>query len=230
MKSLLLLLLALPFAGRAQDCKSFFYLTNNAQVQMTMYDKKGKETGVNTWQISDVKKIPGGFESTIKTSLKDEKGKELGSSTGNYKCENGVLKADARMSLPSQQQGTGGTTDAKVESAYIEYPSNMSEGQTLKDVDFKVDINPNGITTNVSFKETNRKVNAKESVTTPAGTWDAYVITYDAVFRSGIGPLAFPINMTGKEWFVPGYGVVKTETYNKGGKLMGSTQITSIKK
>ncbi len=44
---------------------------------------------------------------------------------------------------------------------------------------------------------------------------------------SGIG---IPVNMVVNEWFVPGFGVVKTESYNKKGKLMGSTLLTSIKK
>jgi hypothetical protein len=230
MKALLFLLVACPLASLAQDCKNFFYLTNNAQVQMTMYDKKGKENSTNTWQINNVKKIPGGYESTINTSLKDEKGKEIANGTGTYKCENGILKADARMSMP-QQQAAGNSTEAKVESGYIEYPGNMSVGQSLNDVNFTMDVtSKNGMSSTVTFKENNRKVGAKESVTTPAGTWDAYVIGYDAVFRTQIAGIGIPVSFSAKEWFVPGFGVVKSETYNKGGKLMGSSQITSIKK
>jgi len=229
MKRLIFLLLALPLAGFAQDCKNFFYLTNNAQVEMTMYDKKGKQSGLTTWKISNVKKTGTGYESTINTNMKDEKGRDLASGTGTYRCENGVLKADARMSLPQQNANTY-NTDAKLESAYIEYPAKMTEGQSLKDVDFKMDVQTNGMASNVSFKETNRKVTTKESITTPAGTWDAYVITYDGFFRTQVAGIGIPITISGKEWFVPGFGLVKTETYNKGGKLMGSTLITSIKK
>ena len=229
MKRLIFLLLALPLAGFAQDCKNFFYLTNNAQVEMTMYDKKGKTSGVTTWKISNVKKTGSGYESTINTNMKDEKGRDLASGTGSYRCENGVLKADARMALPQQNANTY-NTDAKLESAYIEYPSNMTTGQSLKDVDFKMDVQSNGMSSTVSFKETNRKVTVKESITTPAGTWDAYVITYDGFFRTQIAGIGIPITLSGKEWFVPGFGLVKTESYNKGGKLMGSTLITSFKK
>jgi hypothetical protein len=33
-----------------------------------------------------------------------------------------------------------------------------------------------------------------------------------------------------KEWFAPNFGIVKTESNAKNGKLMGSTLIPSIKK
>lgn len=64
-------------AGHAQDCNGYLYMTNNAEVQMTIYDKKGKESGVQTWKISDVKKDGAGFQSTINSSFKDDKGKEI---------------------------------------------------------------------------------------------------------------------------------------------------------
>jgi hypothetical protein len=32
------------------------------------------------------------------------------------------------------------------------------------------------------------------------------------------------------EWFVPNFGIVKSETSDKNGKLMGSSMLTSIKK
>jgi hypothetical protein len=94
----------------------------------------------------------------------------------------------------------------------------------------EMDVNMNtGIKANINFKEINRKVDSKESITTPAGTWEAYVISYEGNMRTKMGPIGIPFNFTAKEWFVPGIGIVKTETYSKG-KLAGSTMITSIKK
>jgi hypothetical protein len=69
---------------------------------------------------------------------------------------------------------------------------------------------------------TKRKVTGKESLTTPAGTWDCFTITYHSkmIFKMGIG---IPMNSDVTEWYAPGFGVVKTESNG------GSTLITSVK-
>jgi hypothetical protein len=215
----------------AQDCQTFLYMTSNAQIQMTIYDKKGQASGVQTWKVTDVKKEGGGFTSSINTSFKDEKGREITQSTGIYKCVNGMLQADIRMSMPQEQMQQYKPTEATMNNVYLEYPYSMSVGQTLKDADFTMDMNMNtGMTANVSFKETNRKVDAKENVTTPAGSWDAYLISYEANMRTKMAGIGIPFTFHVKEWFVPGTGIVKSESYSKNGKLVGSTMITSITK
>jgi len=234
MKKILLVsgLFAGLFTG-AQDCKNFLFMTNNAEVQMTVYDKKGKESGIQTWTITEVKKDGSGYHSTINSSFKDEKGKEAAAGKGLYKCTGGILQADMKMSMPQQQMEAYKDAAVKFEPAYLEYPPKMNEGQSLADADFKMDVEmKGGMTTNIGFKQTNRKVGSKESVTSPAGTWDAYIITYDAQLSTRMAGINIPINFnfTGKEWFVPNVGIVKTETYAKGGKLLGSSLITSIKK
>jgi hypothetical protein len=46
------------------------------------------------------------------------------------------------------------------------------------------------------------------------------------VKMAGIG---IPMNMKTTEWFVPAFGIVKTETFKKG-KLVGSSLLTKLKK
>lgn len=230
MKKLFTCFFLLPLLIQAQDCSNYIFMTGNSTVQMAVYDKKGKENGTQTWKVLDVKKNGNSYESSVTSSFKDAKGKEIDNSNGVYIFDGGILKADVRMSMPQQQMEAYKDAEAKFESAYIEYPSRLNIGQSLKDVDFKMDIDNKGTTTTVTFNMTNRKVEAKEKITTPAGSWDAYVISYQSSFKTQLGPIGIPINMEGKEWFVPGVGIVRTETYNKGGKLMGSTQLTSITK
>ncbi|HEU4471143.1 MAG TPA: hypothetical protein VFR58_08675 [Flavisolibacter sp.] len=232
MKKFLIGLFLLPSFVFAQDCGNYFYLTNNGQVQMKVYDKKGKESGTQTWKITDVKKDGKAVVSTVNASFTDEKGKELTKSSGSYRCENGMLKADVRMSMPQEQMQAYKDAEGQVETVYLEYPAKLTTGQSLNDADFTMNLQmKNGVgTTKVSFKEVNRKVGNKESITTPAGTWEAYIITYDATFRTEIGGIGIPFQLSGKEWFVPQLGIVKTETYNKNGKLIGSSVLSSITK
>ncbi len=59
---------------------------------------------------------------------------------------------------------------------------------------------------------------------------EAFKISYNGLFRMQMSGIGIPMNMVVTEWFVPGFGIVKTESYNKNGKLMGSSMLTSIKK
>ena len=214
--------------SNAQDCQTFLFMTANAEIQMTIYDKKGNASGIQTWKISDVKKDGSGYSSTINSVFTDEKGKEIAKGMGLYKCNGGMLQADMKMAMPQQSQMQ--SSDVKLSNSYLEYPYTVSVGQTLNDAQMEMDVDMNtGMKSNISFKETNRKVDSKESITTPAGTWDAYLISYTGNMRTKMGPIGIPFNFTAKEWFVPGIGVVKTETYAKG-KLAGTSMITSIKK
>jgi hypothetical protein len=210
MKKLFISLILLPVFSLAQECKNYYFMTKNSVVEMTVYDKKGKESGKQTWSITDVKKTGASYESTVSSSLTDEKGKEISKGTGIYKCDGGILKADIKMSLPQQQMEQYKDVEATMEPVYIEYPSSPSVGQTLADANFTMNTeSKSGMKTTITFNETNRKIDSKESLTTSAGTWEAFVITYDSQFKAQLGPIGIPVNLNVKEWFVPTSALLK---------------------
>lgn len=197
---------------------------------MTIYDKNGKENGKQTWNITEVKKDGAGYSSAVNYMFVNEKGKEISKGTATYKCNGGVLSADMKMNIPQEQMDTK-NMEARVEETYVEYPASMSPGQALKDAEFKMELyNKASLGQTTTFKETGRKVEGTESVTSPAGTWEAYKITYDGQIKTVITIIPIAFNFKATEWFVPGFGLVKSETYSKNGKLIGSTLVTSIKK
>jgi hypothetical protein len=102
----------------------------------------------------------------------------------------------------------------------------MKAGDLLKNGDMKIAFSSGGMTImNMSFSVTNRKVEAVESVTTPAGTFDCYKISFDVATKMMVN-----VKTKGVEWYAKGVGMVKTETYSTDGKLLGSNILTSIKK
>jgi len=46
-----------------------------------------------------------------------------------------------------------------------------------------------------------RKVEAKESITSEAGTWDCYKITYNIESKIAIMGAGVPMNLQATEWF-----------------------------
>ena len=75
---------------------------------------------------------------------------------------------------------------------------------------------------NMFVNITNRKVEGKESVTTPAGTFDCFKITYDIETKFGV-----KIERNAIEWIAKNVGTVRSESY-KGDKLEGYTELTKL--
>lgn len=224
MKRLLFpVLLLTSIHSYSQDCTDFYYMQNNKTVEMTIKNKKGKETGKITYAISNVQKSGGTVTSTVNSEFVDDKGKSISKATNIMKCVNGIIMMDMKMFIPSAQQEQVGNISATGQESYLEYPPNMKEGDLLKDGQFEMDFKmQSGIGAHISVDITKRKVEGKESITTPAGAWDCIKISYHSkvVVKIGIG---IPINADVTEWYAPGFGTVKTESRG------GTTEITSVK-
>lgn len=233
-KNILLAVVAflIAISSIAQDCTGYYYM-NNGEVTFNLYDQKNKDNGTVVYKISNVKK-GATTTATFTSAITDEKGKNLGSGAGTCKCTGGKILVDARVAVPQDQMNAYKDMQVKSDESYIEYPNNVSEGQSLADVDFNATIyNKDAVFAGIALQQTNRKVEAKESITVPAGTYTAYRITYDARFKASIGGpggIGIPFNMKNVEWFVPGLGIVKSENRNKNGKSMGGMVLASIKK
>jgi len=191
---------------------------------MTISNKKGEESGKMTYAVSESKKNGSSITAMINSEFVDAKGKTISKATNNVKCENGVMQMDMKTFIPPLQTEQMKTGEAKAADVYLEYPSNMNVGDQLKDGLFDMDYeSTSGLKSSIEISITERKVEGKESVTTPAGTWECYRISAKNKIVSKTAGIGFPIKMDVVEWFAPGFGIVKTESKT------GKTEITSIK-
>lgn len=102
---------------------------------------------------------------------------------------------------------------------YLRYPAVLSVGTKLPDGYVRTEATVNAKKMKLHYQIKNRKVVGKEKITTPAGTWTCYVITYDANSSlDGPGDGGSASQHGGREWFAPGFGVVKTHHLSPGGK------------
>lgn len=191
---------------------NYYYLQNNKTVTMGMFDKKGNEDGKYVYKISGLAKNGNTASATVQSEVYDKKGKLLGGGKGTMQCKNGSLMVDMKTMLNPQQTAQFKNANVAGKGEFMEYPASLSVGQDLKDGSFEMDIEMNGgMQANVSIDVTGRKVDAKEKITTPAGTWDAYKITYHSKTVISMG-VPIPLNMQITEWYVPDFGVVKSSS------------------
>jgi hypothetical protein len=212
MKSLILtacLSTAASFAF-SQTC-NYYFLQDGKTAEITNYNRKGEDIGKSVYKISSVSKSGGSTSSMVQTEMFDKKGKSFAKASNSVKCTDGALMMDMKMFMAPEQSGQI-KAEAKASDVYLAYPTNMKTGDALPDGKFNMEIKQdNGMTSKVDVNITERKVAAEESVTTPAGTWQCFKITYRSAVKIGMMGIGIPIRADVTEWFAPGFGTVKTE-------------------
>lgn len=109
-------------------------------------------------------------------------------------------------------------------------PINLKVDDELPNYTLSIKIIVPNIIVNTKASTTQRKIIRKEEVTTPAGTFEAFVLEESVL--STVNILGMNINATGKgtSWIVPGMGIVKQDNATKKGKSTGGYQLIKIVK
>jgi len=200
-------------------CEAYYPFKEGAKFEITNFDKKGKKEGVVNYEITNIDNNV----ATIKTLIFDEKGKEIADTEYQVACEGNTISIDFKSLMNQDMFKQYKDMEMDITGTNIELPNDLQVGQSLKDANMDMSINMGGIKMNMSINMINRKVNAKESMTTAAGTFDCFALSYNTEMKMGM-KMTFEF----KEWIAEGVGLVRNESYNKKGKLMGYSELTSI--
>jgi hypothetical protein len=217
-----ILLMTCP--GWSQDCTFFYPVEKGTVVELQNFDSKGKPAGSTRQEIIDKQVAGGAVSLKIKNTFFDKKGKEVMTSDLKMECRNGVFTFDMDQYLNQEMLSGMKDMDFTVEGDNLEFPSSMNAGEQLKDGKIKLTVKDMPMM-NMTTTIYNRKVEAIEDVTTKAGTFKCYKISYDILTDAMID-----IQSSAIEWIARDVGPVRTESYNKNGKLMGYTELVSLEK
>lgn len=234
MKKLYIILLISFLAYEAQSqCNTYFNFKEGTEYEMTHYSSKDKVTGKSLSQILSVKDDGGILTAHIKGTAFDKKGEEITSLNFEYICDHGVLKMDLKRFIPKDMFGGDADIKYELEGDYLELPKSLEVGQSLKDgmIEGKMTMEGNPAMANMTMtvKIFNRKVEAKEDITTPAGNFSCYKISYDMESATKVMGMNNKVNLKGVDYVSEGTGVVKTESYNKKGSLSSYSLLTGYK-
>lgn len=222
------LILSCSFVLLPADCSSLLFFKEGAQTTMTSYNADGKVTGTTKTVYSKVSKTTNGASVNATQENYDKKGKLSNTSNYTIKCDKGTLYFDLKMMMPDQQAETYKDFEMVVEGIEKEMPSDLVVGNTLKDANvnfsFKTKEGNEMPMMKMAIKISNRKIEAKENITTAAGTYECFKITEDVEMKT-----LFTIKVKSVHWFNPKVGTVKTESYKENGKYTGKTELTELK-
>ena len=224
--SILAFTFGIVFLNAQGNCSKYYPMEEGSSFQYTMFDKKGKTEGVTDYTITNVTNEGGTTNATFDMKFTDEKGKQVFNTDYNISCTGDGITIDFESLFPtqmmSQYQEMGIEMD--ITGTDIQLPNDLSVGKKLEDANVAVAMNMSGIKMNITVDQTNRMVENKETVTTPAGTFDCYVITESTTSKT----MGATQEMNNKLWLAEGVGMVKQESYKKNGNLISRMELTKL--
>ncbi|TXB62815.1 TapB family protein [Phaeodactylibacter luteus] len=221
----LLALFAASFSAQGQDlCNNFFPFKEGVTMEYTTYSPKGKVENIQENTISAVATSGAGLRAEVVSVLKDKKGKEQFSGTFEVLCQDNQLLMDVNSMLnPAMQQSFDGM-EVTVEGDALSIPATLNVGEELPDASTTISAGTSGLTIiNMTVRITNRKVEAKEKVTTAAGTFDCYKISQESEIK-----MMMTRKFKSVEYYADGVGVVRSESYSSNGKLETYMELTAM--
>lgn len=213
------------------NCGTLILFKKGAVIEGTSYDATGKQTSTQTTTVTDVTN-EGGMLVAKSSSV-------MNISTGQ-KTMNLVYKCDGQnlyMDVNSMLQNFSALQHLKGDIKPIQFPINISVGQTLPEASYTVSMDRGAVKMDITASYKNRKVESKEMITTAAGSWNCYKVSSDIESNvDGIDEKTKKIMEAVKDkmkmgmimWYTPELGIVRTEMYQNG-KLNSRSEITGIK-
>lgn len=224
---IVLALLSLGHISTAQTCTDGFYISNKgAKLTFESYDSQGKLEMTQTQTMKSYAGTPSGFNAVMTANLIDKKGKTIVENRDfSVKCEDGTFIMDLSSLYLGQAKLPAGM-EAEVTGSGVSYPINMAVGQSLPNGETEIKMKSGGSSLmNFRFNEMNRKVEKKESITTPAGTFECLKLVSDTEVK-----ILMKRTARTAVWIAKGVGIVRTETYNKKGDVESSMVLTKLEK
>jgi hypothetical protein len=209
----------------AQECTDYFTMKEGTVLSYVNYNPKGKVSGSNEMSFKKKTDTPEGMKTLFSTKLKDDKGEILHEGEFEVECKNGVLHFDAGQLLDPATMSAYESMEVNVTGDNLELPLHSADGTSLKDGGVKAVVSSGGMKIiTLTVDVTNRKIEAHETIVTPAGSFKCIKYTYDSFSQAGF----VKVNSSGIEWYNQELGTIRSESYDKNGKLTGYTVLESF--
>lgn len=223
MKKILVLSAFLIFSLTSfAQCNQFYKIKEGTYWHTTNYEAKGKLLGKTIQKVKAYEETSNGFKATLEITSEDKKGEQTFTGSSTITCEDGIIYFDMNDMFPEEQMQSMQEFEITVDGTNLQLPKDLKVGEFLKDAEISMHIEATPIKMNFKINVTDRKVEAKEELNTPAGKFECFKIS-QKIYMKTLGKM----EMSSKEWYSVEVGMVKSESYNKKGKMTGYTILTA---
>lgn len=219
-----LFLIVLIGKSRAQCTNPFYEFKEGTRIYMQNYDDKDQLQGRTESEIKNVTSTANGYKMTMAAKIFDKDNELISDGEYGMECDNGTVKMDLSGFVPAQSLSAFGSMEVEIKMKEMEMPAKLFPGQKLKDASLTISTVNSPFTISLKLDMKNRQVEGKERVTTPAGTFDCYKVTYDMIMDFMMGSMT----MKNVQFITEKLGAVRTETYDSDGKLLNYTVLQKV--
>jgi hypothetical protein len=208
----------------AQDACVSYLPDESTKMTYINYDKKGKEESTTTTEVKSVKTVGDTTYYKVHQLVSTGKKKNDYETDFKYRCEGNKFVIDMKSVLNSEMMAPYQDASVVVETDNMSIPSTLEAGMELEDGKIDVMVKMDYLTTNIKARVFYREVLGQEEVTTPAGTFNAWKI--EGNVESKVTFMRVAVRTV--EWYVRDVGIVRSETYDNKGKLIGYSELQNI--
>lgn len=216
----------LPALTHAQACSTYYPMEVGTRLEYEVYGRNGKTEGTQWQEVTSVTDTPEGDKVMMNIGFTDAREKNSYETEYGFTCTGSAIRIDYQSLLSGAMLDQYKDMEVEISGTDIELPNNLVVGQSLPDARVEMTVKMSGINMKMAVDMTNRRVEKKESVTTPAGTFDCFVVYSESQSKM----MMANTTISSRTWLAEGVGMVQSETYNKNGKLDGRMVLTSIRR
>lgn len=224
--NLFIVLLLVSTLAFSQDCTIYIPSNIDTELHYEMKNAKGKIKGIYTQKMISVKESGG--ETTfelLQTHMdpKDSK-KIITQDTISFRCKDNVFYIDMEKYLNQKQMEGFKDMEVKITTDNLIYPPKLYPGLKLNNGSISLEIGTGVMNMNITTNIVNRKVKAHENIKTSAGTFKCYKISEDVKSKMGF----VNVQLHNIAWIVKDIGTIRSESYNKKGKLSSTSELIKV--
>lgn len=219
----------------ANNCTEMPFFQKGAEITAKTYNEKGEVVSTEFTRVLEVKEEGRFTIANVETVVSNPVGTPESTVSFSYKCDGKSLYFDLASMYRTEEKNQ----DPDFESTYFEYPISMKVGDVFPDLEGSMSSVKAGKKMIMTYHLINRKVESKEEITVPAGTWECFKITHELKVDMdipGMDPkmadmmkqMQSQTKITAITWFSPEAGMVKSEVYQNG-KLETVNSLFDIK-
>ncbi|EZH73174.1 hypothetical protein ATO12_19410 [Aquimarina atlantica] len=221
---LIAILILASVSAQNNNCSKFYASEEGKELIIHQFNKKERLSTITEFKVTDVENTANRSVITIAMHLKDGKNKKsIITSSFKAHCAGKTTRLDPESFIAPGILDQYNDMEYSITGDNIFFPNSLTIGQELPNASVHMSVNAGIMSINMTTNMLNRKVIAKERVTTPAGTFDCYVITYTNELTMGM-----TTTQQTKQWIAEGVGMVKEETRKTNGKLITKSILYQI--
>ncbi|SET42731.1 TapB family protein [Hymenobacter actinosclerus] len=225
-------------ATPAADCPHPFGLADNTARTFTLQDSRGKTTGyvhqrvVSLGTEQNKKKTQTTNTVLLKSGAYDTKGRLLYLRDLTFRCRQDTAFTDGLDQLKPAQLSSFQDRILTYSPTPLAWPNQPTIGSELPGGGVSVDVRSSAVHIAQVYSHVGkRRVTGRQTVTTPAGTFECYKVEGEletaTVARADL-KLATTVRIV--EYYAPTVGLVKSELYDKKGRLDQVRLLTGLDK